>query len=1142
MLKRFFYVLLTTFTLVATGFETAQAFSSSMFTYNSKLSTGKWVKFAVEKDGLYQITADQLAEMGFNDLTQVQIYGQGGHAIAENMRGTHTDDLAAVPMMVVGDKVIFYALGTVGKQMYDSTLSNPYYVRTRNVYANHGYYFITETSNRTLVTQQTATTAGDNWLTSSYGMFLHEQELMSPGLTGKHLMGESLIPDSVSIAFTLPNRSDSTVTIHVEGIAHASQSVYLETSVTSDGVTIPLTYTATEKRIRAVGANDPQRHYNSCATSKSVKLNGLADAGMLHVSLNNAWEATVRMSRLDYATITYKHRNSYEGANGSFMMGFPMLATADRVVMPGTDDATIVWNVTNPQQVTQMNLDWAINANGDTVGMGFTPGRNTSPSEFVAFNPALPLNEIGDYSIVENQNLHGLSAPDMLIVTNAYFKPEAERLAQMHRDHDAMTVHVVDQEQVFNEFSSGTPDAMGIRLLCKMLHDRYPTKFKNLLMFGPASYDFRGITTDKAHRVITYETDNGDSDETSYGTDDFFGVLDDNTGTSLPTQTLKLGVGRLTPADLTQARQNVDKIIHYVLNPDYGVWRNHYTAWADAGDSDLHALQAERIDSIIQTSLKTQMVADKAYVEMFPREGNISSEGRRHVADLLNYGQFYGTYVGHANTNALTSSRLWTINNVRNQSYDHQPIFMTACCDVARYDGNNQGIAESMFHVPNGGAIALLTSSREVEAMGNDRLNQAFTRALFSYNQKGYMPTLGEAYMIAKNESYGSLNKMSYLLLGDPAIKVEYPKPLFNITTVNGTDVTQGATVTVSPLQQVTVEADVYRAGSQSVNTTFNGDATLSIYDVRQLMKENATFKQGSDSIAGDIYFSRDLLTEVQGRVINGHFTGSAVLPRYFKATPGQHLAIHVYAHLDNSSEMVNGVTTQVVAATYSNSTAVQDNAAPVIEQMYLNELESFEQGVAVAANSTLHVKASDDVAFNNQSMGVGCTSRLVLDDGATTYTMLRNYLSIGDGGKTLELHIPVTGLTPGQHSLTLTIQDIAGNTSERTINFMVIGESNISLKTGDLVAIDEASIDLDQSDLANLPPMTLKVVNAQGHLVWTTTTSSLPYTWDLKDTTGQRVTPGLYKLFGQYSDGVNYGGTNIMPIIVMEPLTSSEQ
>jgi hypothetical protein len=165
-----------------------------------------------------------------------------------------------------------------------------------------------------------------------------------------------------------------------------------------------------------------------------------------------------------------------------------------------------------------------------------------------------------------------------------------------------------------------------------------------------------------------------------------------------------------------------------------------------------------------------------------------------------------------------------------------------------------------------------------------------------------------------------------------------------------------------------------------------------------------------------------------------------------------------------------------------------------------------------------------------------------VLDDGATTYTMLRNYLSIGDGGKTLELHIPVTGLTPGQHSLTLTIQDIAGNTSERTINFMVIGESNISLKTGDLVAIDEASIDLDQSDLANLPPMTLKVVNAQGHLVWTTTTSSLPYTWDLKDTTGQRVTPGLYKLFGQYSDGVNYGGTNIMPIIVMAPLTSSEQ
>ncbi len=1128
--------LLATATALAMGTLPGQAFTN--FTYNSKLSTGKWVKIEVPSDGIYQITAEQLAEMGFDDPSHVQIYGQGGHPIQENLTGTHVDDLAMVPMAVYNDKVIFYAQGTVGLQMLDYYSTNPYYVRTRNAYANSGYYFVTQTSSQQTVAQQTAPTPGTLQLRNSYGVFLHESELAAVGFTGKKLLGESLIPNGLSIDYLLPNRSDSTITLHLESAAKVTNQVaYVDASIVSGGVTYDPEYKTSENKIRAVGSKDIQRHYYEVINTRSLKLNDTNDAGTLNVWIDNPWGATVMLGHLDYGTITYKHTNSYDGnPSNSFTMGFPSIAADVQVVMPGTDSQTVVWDVTDPRNVTQMHLGQT--SDGDATAMGFTPGRKVTPSQYIAFNPSLKLNEIASFAPVENQNLHGLSTPDLLIVTNSYFMPEAERLAQMHRDHDNITVHVVDQEQVFNEFSSGTPDAMAIRLLCKMFYERNSMKFKNLLMFGPASYDNRGITTNKNNRVIVYESDASESDAISFGTDDFFGVLADNTGTNLPSQNLSIGVGRLTPADLTQARQNVDKIMHYVLNPDYGPWRNHYMLWADTGNSDLHALQAERIYNTIQDSLNVHMIADKAYVDMFPLEGNISSEARRHIVDMLNSGQYYGTYVGHAGTKQFTTSRMWTVTNVRNQSYEHQPIFMTACCDVARFDSNDQGIAELMLHQPNGGAIALLTSSREVEATSNDTLNRAFTQAVFGYNPA---TTLGEAYKKAKQHRYvqGDINKMSFLLLGDPAIKIQHPKSLFKIKTINGIDVTDSQNLaSLAPLQQVTVEADVTQSDGTTINSSFNGDATLSIYDTERLLKD-ATCSLETVFIKGKIYYPRDLLAEVQGRVEGGHFTGTATLPRYFKAQPGEQLAVYVYAHKDDSNVMVNGSTTQVKTAAYDEQTAVQDDAAPVIEAYYINEQETFEQGIPVSPNSTLHATATDDIAFNNQSMGVGSTTKLVLD-GSISYSLVHNYITVGDGGKTLQLHFPLTGLTPGQHSLTLSVCDVAGNSTSRTITFMVGGESKVSLKTNDLVAIDQTTVDVDETELTNLPPMTLKVVNAQGQLVWSTT-ASLPCTWDLTDAQGQRVAPGLYKMFGQYDNGATHGGTNIMPVIVMNPVKNAQ-
>jgi hypothetical protein len=62
---------------------------------------------------------------------------------------------------------------------------------------------------------------------------------------------------------------------------------------------------------------------------------------------------------------------------------------------------------------------------------------------------------------------------------------------------DNMRVAVVTAGQVFNEFSSGTPDATAFRRLMKMLYDRAATAQdapKYLLLFGDGFADNRLIT------------------------------------------------------------------------------------------------------------------------------------------------------------------------------------------------------------------------------------------------------------------------------------------------------------------------------------------------------------------------------------------------------------------------------------------------------------------------------------------------------------------------------------------------------------------------------------------------------------------------------------------------------------------------
>lgn len=1121
MNKRNIFIALFVIILLASTSLSASAFSASKYATTSKLSSGQWVKISIPEDGVYQITSRELIKMGFSNINDVKVYGAGGHPISEVLDGSAPDDLVQVPSKIVGNKIVFYGCGPVGYTLEGATTS-PHFTRTFNSYSQQGYYFLTsDSSPRVEPANVTYGITGTRLRDTSLDYYHHETEAISASQSGKDMLGEAFVDKQLQLTYNIPSLcGDSAIMVNT-CVAVKSKDTPAYLKVNFNNKQVPFD----NNDIKIPAAPSEYTFYNFISPYALVQPTTTAPipaSGTINFNItgNPNW------SKLDYFILTFYHRNTLENSvDNQVRMNFNQVSSSDIIAVTDDNPSLLMWNIDNPQAPKNYNLKEAEGYRG------FTPLYTIETTQFIAFDPTQTLKSITGYDPVENQNIHGLPTPDMVIVTCKELLEQASRVARMHITNDKMIVHVIDQDLIFNEFSSGTPDAMAIRLMNKMFYDRDSSKFKYLIMFGAGSQDNRQILAKRPCTILTYESTGSHDETSSYVSDDFFGMLEDNSGKNPANELLLLGVGRIPCASLEEAESDVDKLIDYVNTPDYGPWRNNALLIADYYEEDhnLHAYQAEGLGNIIASELGLPINRNKVFLSQFPYDSQtkMGLEARQRMTQLLKDGQYFMTYVGHGNGMALTHEyKLWTTLEARNTTYPHLPIITTACCDVARYDGNTRGLLEIMFHKPKGGAIAMVTTTRSAYASGNDALNQAFIRNMFGNTSTGQMPTIGEVYMRTK-QSFGhvtSYNKMMFVLIGDPAIKINYPKPYFKINKINGYTI-GSSNIATGELRQITIEAAVYTPDGSQIDTSFNGDATLAIYDYeKKELTENGR----------DIFFPRNLLTQVEGRVENGIFVCNTIMPRYFQ-NPGSAGLVSVYAHRDNSDEMVNGNTDRILLQAYSetNPNTIHDVTPPVISDIYIDDQSEFAATNNVQFKSTLHISATDDYGFNNQTITIGNGLDLKIDGGKKYGTELRSFVTLRDQGKTLDLDYPIE-LLEGHHTLQFTTHDIAGNRASRVFDFYVGGQQ-VALSVEQEPASEVATFNLTAPEGSN-PEVKIMVFNSTGQYVWYTTTSSFPFDWDLKNRRGKRLPAGVYKYYGKYTSGNSFGGTNTGTLIIADP------
>ena len=411
---------------------------------------------------------------------------------------------------------------------------------------------------------------------------------------------------------------------------------------------------------------------------------------------------------------------------------------------------------------------------------------------------------------VVNQNLHNTPINvEYVIVSHPNFLVPAERLADFHQEKDDISSIVVTPKQIYNEFSSGVQDVSAIRDFLRFLYKRSNSKLKYVLLFGDGSYDPKNRVADNTNFIPTYQSLNSTHPTLSYVTDDYFGLLDDNEG-EFNNDLVDIGIGRFPASNLSQANVLVDKVQQYYAKESFGSWRNDIVFIADDGDENdgnTHMWQADTLANIVADNYKNINI-NKIYLDNYLQEstpgGPRSEATNSAINNRIDKGALLINYTGHGGPLGWTAERILELDQINAWDNGNKlPLFMTATCKFSYFDNPEQTSAgEYVLLNPNGGAIALLSTTRLVYSDPNHKLNKHFIKVLFEKKDNGEFPRLGDVFKQTKVLSGTSVNNRNFTLLGDPALCLSYPE--YHIQNTNIID-------TLKALGEVTVSGKCSR-------------------------------------------------------------------------------------------------------------------------------------------------------------------------------------------------------------------------------------------------------------------------------------------------------------------------------------------
>lgn len=1079
--------------------------ASSDYAANSVLADGNWIKISTTKAGIYQITDDSLRAWGFSDPSKVKLFGYGGRVIDELFSNSdgYIDDLPQIPLWRQNGRLYFYSTGTTLWEFDDNSLE---FTHRLQPYSTHACYFLTDKEvTPAQFSTLDGTPSGNETTISTFDDYtVHEQELVSVGKTGQNFFGEDFMTNSSQdFTFHLAGAQPEPIKIRVGFGARISDS---------EGY-IHISYNGTE--LTTSTANRISKYYDShefLRQATPLRTFGQA-AEESTIGLRYESSGTTECAYLDYIRLNY--RRALQLYDGQVSFRFINRTANDCYQISHTTDSTLVWDITTPHAPRLVSTSFE---GGTTC---FTPS-DTQLREYVAFDPGQEFPSPVFVKRVENQNLHASTSPDLTIITTAALQSEAERIARLHQT-EGLTTLVIDQEKIFNEFSSGTPDATAYRRLMKMFYDRASNDSERpryLLLFGNGSYNNRkameSLYAPDCCMLLTYQSPGSIDERESFVLEDYFGFLEDNSGTEIKKDRVCLGIGRYPVTSLQSARTAVDKLYRYVQNTDLGPWKNIVCLAADDGDEAVHTKQADQGgDTLLLKNTSTPRLGfrvNKLYVDSYYLDPATKAcpEANRALMKAFDEGMLVFNYIGHNDPElGFTGEKLFSRYEMENLTNNRLPLFIAVTCGYTRFDEKDITAGESVLLNPTAGAIALITTTRVVYTDGNDKMNRRLMNRLLSRDDNGNPLRLGDVLRLAKRD-FGTetdKNKLNFVLLGDPALQLLYPQNEIEVTLINGS---QGLFSTIMTAgKSYTVEGEIHAYGGELLDD-FNGEIYYSLYDE----EKSFTTLAHQDKKTYTYDYRPDLLTTGKGTVTNGKFRISLTLP-IENSHSGKSALLNLYACDPSSGREANGYTEKLlIGTTIVDSTT--DTQGPAIEFTGIESDHSGE-GTAVTNPATFIARLSDPSGIYTGT-ALGRQMVLLLNGSSLDDNPARYYQPSSDDSSSGQFTYPLPQLSEGFHTITLKVFDNVNNSSEVSTTFEIRpADAGYTLSIDEEPAIEQATLSCFDSEgraPEGMKQARISITNGLGQEVWyreTTGSTPFPITWNLLDNNGQRVPAGQY-------------------------------
>ncbi|HRZ98335.1 MAG TPA: C25 family cysteine peptidase, partial [Paludibacter sp.] len=516
------YLRLTSFVLKINKLPAAQkiqAATKHSFAATSVLSQGKFIKIRIANSGIYKLTYEDLNSMGITP-ANVRIFGYGGALLNQSFLAAKLDDLPEVSIFMnkgtdgvfnAGDYVLFYAQG-INRWTYDA--SKGMFTHTINPYSEFGYYFVSEGgTGKKIVPKATTLIPGATvYPIEEFTDFqVHEKESSNLTNSGKEFYGESFYESTtLNLTFNSPN-----------SVLNNSTKVRLDVAAAStlaSSFSLSLDGTQT-KSLTVAKKTDGDLYERAKAANGMYSFTPTKDALVFNLAYNKSTNTST--GYLNYVEVNTRRLLKMSGNAMTFQnVDYLGYNSNNQYKLSGAGDNVQIWDITDQQNI------YSVITEKIDGKLSFTDNGN-EVKNYLAIDPTLATYPKPDIEgAVNNQNLHATPLVDFVIITHPDFLTQAETLAQAHRDLDNMTVAVATTDQVYNEFSSGTPDASAYRWFMKMLYERANESNntednpKYLLLFGRGTYDNRSLLPNSGQNLIlTYQAENSLVETLSYVTD-----------------------------------------------------------------------------------------------------------------------------------------------------------------------------------------------------------------------------------------------------------------------------------------------------------------------------------------------------------------------------------------------------------------------------------------------------------------------------------------------------------------------------------------------------------------------------------------------------------------------------------------------